>query len=197
MIRTLAKRLKRDQKGAALIEFAIIAPGFFVLMLGVFDIAYRTFFNSMLQGAVAKAARDGALENGASTTGLLDERVKQLVGPIAANGTWSFDRKSYTSFTRAGAQEKFTDSDADNIRDTGECFEDENANGVWDADSGAAGQGGAKDITRYYVKVEIQRLFPLSGMLGWPSKQVVSATTVLRNQPYDTQAERPVVVKCT
>lgn len=199
MIAQLAPEFRRDSRGSVLTEFAIITPAFFVMLMGVVDIAYRGYFNGVLQGAVNEAARNATLETSASASKgeELDEDVKELAGVLAANGTWSFDRKSYTSFTRAGAQEKFTDSDGDNVRDVGECYEDENSNSTWDADSGVSGQGGAKDITRYTVTVRIPRIFPLYGMLGWNSTQTVQATTVLRNQPYDSQAARPVVVRCT
>lgn len=196
MISATTQRLRDDSKGTTIIEFAMIAPAFLLLIMAVSDLGYRAFIHSTLQGAVQKAARDGTLENGASATSSIDARVRNLVSPIVANGVWTFDRKNYESFTRAGAQEKFTDSDADNIRDATECFEDANANGVWDADSGVSGQGGAKDITQYNVKIEFPRIFPLYGMLGWSANQTVSATTVIRNQPYDTQAARQPTVVC-
>jgi hypothetical protein len=197
MIATIAQRLRSESNGTSLMEFAIIAPVFLTLLMAVFDLGYREFIFSTLQGAVHKAARDGTLEDGSSAATSLDARVEKLVSPIVANGVWTFERKNYQSFTRAGAQEKFTDSDGDSIRDAGECYEDENGNSTWDADSGQAGQGGAEDITKYSVKVEFPRIFPLYGMLGWPANQTVSATTVIRNQPFDNQAARPVTVKCT
>ncbi len=197
MIGAMAKRLRQDSKGTTLIEFAIIAPAFLVMLMAVFDLGYRAFIHSTLQGAVHKAARDGTLENGGAAASSLDAKVRNLVSPLVANGTWTFDRKNYQSFTRAGAQEKFTDTDGDSIRDATECFQDENANGVWDADSGQSGQGGADDITKYNVKIEFPRIFPLYGMLGWSANQTVQATTVIRNQPFDTQSARPVTVICT
>ncbi len=197
MIVTIAQRLRRESDGTTLMEFAILAPVFLTLLMAVFDLGYRGFIHSTLQGAVHKAARDGTLENGGAAGLSLDAKVRNLVSPIVANGVFTFDRKNYQSFTRAGAQEKFTDSDSDNIRDATECFEDENNNGTWDADSGQAGQGGAEDITKYNVTLEFPRIFPLYGMLGWSANQVVSATTVIRNQPFDNQAARPATVVCT
>ncbi len=197
MIAAIARRLRRDSKGTTLIEFAIIAPAFLTLLMAVFDLGYRAFIHSTLQGVVHKAARDGTLENGSADEVRLNRKVEDLVRPLVANGEFKFDRKNYQSFTRAGSQEKFTDSDADNFRDPGECFEDENGNAQWDADSGSAGQGGADDITKYNVTVEFPRIFPLYGMLGWTRTQKVSATTVIRNQPFDNQAVRTATVVCT
>jgi Flp pilus assembly protein TadG len=197
MIKTTATQLRDDSEGSALVEFGFVAPIFFLMMMAFFDLGYGAYVNAQLQGLVEKAARDGALESGPAALSSLDARVRNQTQMLALNAEITFDRKNYTSFTRAGAQEKFTDSNANNIRDPGECFQDENANGVWDADSGASGQGGAEDITRYTVTAKYNRIFPMWGMLGFDRDQTLIATTVLRNQPYDSQAVRTPTVVCT
>ena len=80
--------------------------------------------------------------------------------------------------------------------DAGECFEDVNGNGQWDADLGKAGQGAAQDAVLYKMEVTYPRLLPLAPLLGWTANQKVSASTVLRNQPYGDQ-QIPSVTKCT
>jgi Flp pilus assembly protein TadG len=197
MIKTCFLRLRDESKGAALVEFAFVAPIFFLMMMGFFDLGYSAYANSQLQGLVEKAARDAALESGPAALASLDARVRNQTKVLVQNAEITFDRKNYASFTRAGAQENFTDSNANNIRDPGECFQDENNNSTWDADSGAAGQGAAKDITRYTVTAKYNRVFPMWGMLGLPREQTLVATTVLRNQPYDSQVERTPTVVCT
>ncbi len=197
MIRAALTRLRREARGAAAIEFAMVAPVLFLLLMASFDLSYRAYISSTLQGAVQKAARDATLEGGAGATSSLDARVRLQVAPIVDNGTFTFTRKNYESFTRAGQAENFTDSNANGIRDAGECFQDENGNGTWDADSGSNGTGGARDIVVYTAQVSYPRIFPLYGMLGWSSTQIVSATTVLRNQPYSTQQRASAVAVCT
>lgn len=50
-------RLLRDQRGAALIEFAILAPVFIGLLLCIFEISIVTYFQSTMQTSVEQAGR--------------------------------------------------------------------------------------------------------------------------------------------
>ena len=60
----LCKRFAADTRGLTIIEFAIIAPTLLVLMMGTFDLGFRAYATSVLQGEVQKAARDATLETG-------------------------------------------------------------------------------------------------------------------------------------
>jgi hypothetical protein len=197
MMRALRKRLGGDSRGTAMLEFALVAPALLVFMIASFDLAWRAYATATLQGAMQKAARDSGLETGRATTTQIDNKVKAIVYPVLNNATFVFDRKNHATFERAGQPEKFTDTNANGTRDDGECFEDGNANTQWDRVGGQSGQGGARDITVYKVTMTYPRIMPMYGLLGWGANQEVSATTVLRNQPYAAQATRPVTVICT
>jgi len=193
----LLKRFAADTRGLTIIEFAIISPTLLVLMMGTFDLGFRAYATSVLQGEVQKAARDATLETGSTAGSALNSRVQTQVSRIIANGTWSFSRKSYSSFTRAGQAENFTDSNSNGVRDAGECYQDENGNSNWDADVGLNGQGTSDDIVIYTASVSYPRLFPMYGLLGWSANQTISASTTLRNQPYGTQVTYTVTARCT
>ena len=193
----LFKRFAADTRGLTIIEFAIIAPTLLVLMMGTFDLGFRAYATSVLQGEVQKAARDATLETGSTAGTALNSRVQTQVSRVIANGTWAFNRKSYSSFTRAGQAENFTDSNSNGVRDAGECYQDENGNSNWDADVGLNGQGTSDDIVVYTASVSFPRLFPMYGLLGWSPNQTISASTTLRNQPYGTQATYTVTARCT
>ena len=139
MSRIALKRLAADTRGLTVIEFALISPTLLVLMMGTFDMGFRTYAASVLQGEVQKAARDATLETGSSAGAALNTRVQDQVSRVISNGTWTFTRKSYSSFTRAGQAENFTDSNGNGSRDAGECYQDENGNSNWDADVGLTG----------------------------------------------------------
>lgn len=196
MTHMFRKLIQQDERGVAIIEFAYVAPVFLLLMMATFDLGHRSYVSGILNGEVQKAARDATLETGTGAAAVLDAKVKEKTARIV-NGTWSFQRKNYVSFTRAGQAEKFTDANDNGLRDPGECFQDENASGTWDTDAGRGGQGGADDIVVYTVSVTYPRLFPMHGLLGWSPNQVVSATTVLRNQPFGPQAVSTPVSICT
>jgi len=193
----LFKKFAADTRGLTIIEFAIIAPTLLVLLMGTFDLGFRAYATSVLQGEVQKAARDATLETGSTAGTALNSRVQTQVSRVIANGTWAFNRRSYSSFTRAGQAENFTDSNSNGVRDAGECYQDENGNSNWDSDVGLNGQGTSDDIVVYTASVSFPRLFPMYGLLGWSPNQTISASTTLRNQPYGTQATYTVTARCT
>lgn len=196
MIGALLNRLRADRRGAAAVEFAIIAPTLMVVMTGLGDFAHASYVKSVLQGAVHKAARDGTLETASTNLGAIDQKVRNLVYPTINNATFSFERTAYSTFSNVGRPEPFTDSNGNGVRNAGECYQDYNNNNGWDADMGRSGGGGARDIVLYTVKVTYPRIMPIYGLLGWSQYNTVEATTALKNQPYGTQ-NTSAPVRCT
>ncbi|WP_137864777.1 MULTISPECIES: TadE/TadG family type IV pilus assembly protein [unclassified Sphingomonas] len=192
--RAMLRRLCRDDRGIAAVEFAILAPVLLVLIMGLMDIAYNAYAQAALEGAMQKAGRDSGIE--AANTSTIDENLKAKVRVVIPNATFLITRKSYSSFGTA-APERFDDANNNGQYDSGECFYDVNGNRVWDRDPGITGQGGASDVTLYTVTVSYNRLFPLAKLLGWPQTQTTTATTLLKNQPYQTQAVPTVTKICS
>jgi len=200
------RRLAQDRRGATILEFALITPVMMMMIMGLGDLIYQEYTQSILSGATQKAARDSSLEGGADNTDLIDGKVIALMSPIIKNlvnscaansttATWCATRKTYDSFSEV-APEPFTDANGNGIRDTGECYTDENGNGAWDADPGLAGQGGASAVTLYTMSITYPRVFPIAGLLKWPKMQTITATTLLRNQPYASQTTTNNVTRC-
>jgi TadE-like protein len=193
----ICKRLRQDSRGTALMEFALVAPTFLLMLMGIFDLSYRAYAVSVLQGAVQKAGRDSTLEGASGGLGSIDATITNQMRAVANSVTMSFQRRTYVSFTRAGQAEEFEDrieistGSPNGIRDAGECYFDENGNGTYDSDAGINGQGGARDIVVYTATAVYPRLFPMYGLLGFSQNETITATTVLRNQPFGTQAVRP------
>ncbi|HEU4969583.1 TadE/TadG family type IV pilus assembly protein [Sphingomonas sp.] len=193
MIRPLAA-LARDRRGTTLVEFAVLAPTLLVLIMASMELAHQSYAQSVLEGALQKAARDSSLEGGAQRTDAIDDAVKTQIARVIHGGIYTSSRKSYSNFSNLKG-ERFTDNNSNGKRDSGECFDDANGNKTWDADPGISGQGGANDVTMYRMQVSYPRLFPLAGLLGWPDTRTISATTYLKNQPFGTQSA--VVTICT
>ena len=188
--------LLRDRRGATIVEFAIVAPVMMILLMGISDLAYQVYAQSILNGALQKAGRDSAIQGGAENTATIDAKVTAMVQKIAANATITFTRKNYDSFSVI-KPEPFVDTNGNGVRNSGECFTDINGNGTWDADPGMSGQGGANDVTVYTATVSYPRLFPVAGLFGWPTTQTISATTLLKNQPYASQTTTTPQTICT
>ncbi len=191
-------KLFRQKKGATIVEFAIIAPTFLLLMLGSFDIGHTVYLQGVLKGAVLEAARDSTLESASNDLVAIDTLVTDRVKTVMPTAQLEFDRKSYFQFTDVDRPEAFEDApDAAGNKngkyDKGECFSDENGNGAWDPDVGTTGLGGPNDIVMYTVTVKYESLFPLYQMVGLEQSKTVAATTVLRNQPYGEESSANIV----
>jgi len=201
-------QILRDCSGNAIVEFAIVAPVMAVLLMGLGDLLYQAYVQAILIGAVQQAGRSSGIEGGSTTSDTIDARVIAMVSQIVQNptqscspsgasgATWCSLRENYDTFS-AVAPEPFTDTNKNGVRDQGECFTDMNNNGVWDADPGISGQGGASDVALYTMTIRYPRLFPVAGLIGLPAQATVSAATLLKNQPYATQATNSTPTVCT
>ena len=195
MIRRIRK-LIRAQEGVSLTEFGLLAPVMIALWMGLGDILYQAYLQSVLNGAVQKAGRDSGIEGGATQISTLDANVQTAVRVWSKPAPFSSTRRNYDTFTEV-APEPFIDTNGNGVRNPGECFTDQNINGVWDADPGAAGQGGAGAVTLYTMTVTYPRLFPVWGFFGVARSQSISASTLLKNQPYATQSTTTATTVCT
>ncbi|WCT77479.1 TadE/TadG family type IV pilus assembly protein [Novosphingobium humi] len=191
------RRLWRDRGGAALVEFALVLPVMLLMGMGLCEMAYQAYMQAILTGAVQKAGRDSTVESANTTT--IDNAVLQAVKNINGNAAFVSGyptRKSYASFGYI-SPESFVDSNGNGVRDPGECFTDVNGNGIWDADPGVSGNGGAGDTVLYTVSITYTRLFPLGLWLGWGKTATLSASTILKNQPWAMQATTAAATVCT
>lgn len=183
-----ARCLARNCKGAAITEFGFVAPLFMIILMGVFDAAHTTYTTSLLHGAMQKAGRDLTLEDAGSQESVIDARVKaQVQNVVPDEADIELEKLSHFEFEDIGEAEEFTDNNGDGLCNDGEPFEDANENGVWDANRGADGIGGARDAVLYTAIVTYDRMFPMAGLVGMPEQVELRASTVLRNQPYDVQ----------
>lgn len=181
----LLRAILRDDRGATVMEFALLVPTLCIMLMGLFDMGYNLYAASILQGAIHDAARDSTLEG--STPALMDQAVSDAVKNVVPNATVTASRKAYSNLSDVGKPEDFDDANSNGICDNGEVFEDANANGAWDADQGRSGQGSARDVVAYEVTVTYPRAFPIAAFIGMSKNATLTSSTVLRNQPYNQQ----------
>lgn len=189
MIRAALRRLGRDRHGATILEFAFVLPPMLFLFMGGSEIVYQVYVQSILDGAIQKAGRDSAIQGGAEGAAAIDAKVLDMVHVVAKQATFATppSRVFYNSFSSMKG-EVFHDKNDNGRREVGECYDDINNNKRWDADPGQTGQGGANDVTLYTVTISYPRLFPVGALMGWATTQRLTARTLLKNQPYASQA---------
>jgi Flp pilus assembly protein TadG len=182
------RRIFRCVRGATLMEFGLVAPPLLLTIMGIADLGYQSYLRAVTAGVLDKAARAASV--GTLNSAQIDSYIQTQMEVInAKNGTTSVTKKSYYDFSRVGQPEKITSDTAPlGTYNSGDCYEDANGNGVFDASGGSEGLGGADDIVYYQVTVSMPRLFPLAKMLGWSATQTATASTVIRNQPWANQA---------
>lgn len=174
----------------------MVLPILLVVLVGIFDVAMNLYATSVLQGSMQKAGRDFSLEDARSRQSGIEAYITRQVRTIAPNAAVTFERKAYFDFADVGQPEVFDDLNHDGECNSDEPFEDSNGNGQWDADRGESGFGGARDAISFTATATYSRLFPMDGLLGLPDQVTISASTVLRNQPFDDQDRTVTLEHC-
>ena len=186
MIRTSLRRLGRDQRGATIIEFAMILPALCVLLLGIFELGYRSYAESVVQGALHDAARLATV--GGVPMEQINARVTERLSDFAEQGVVDIQTHSYAEYSGVGIPEEITtDTVPIGEYNEGDCWIDTNGSGEWEADGGADGVGNSEDVVRYQVSLTVKEIVPISSLLadyGWTEFNTIRRNTVLRNQPF-------------
>lgn len=183
--RGFARRLAIADDGATIVEFAIVAPVFLVLLLGIFDIGQMAYGKAVLNGVVEKAARSSSLETGDTT--VADNMVKAAVRPVLPNGTVSTSRQSYYDFADINRKEKWTDTNGNGTCDNNENYVDENRSGAWEPNVGKTGNGSAGDVVLYTVTVTYKPIFTARWFSTNNVNRTLTAVGVRKNQPFANQ----------
>jgi Flp pilus assembly protein TadG len=196
------RRLARDRRGVAAVEFAIVALPLCMLIMGGFDLGHQSYIRSVMQGALNDAARRASVQDpdftatGSTTEERVTNTIKNQLEAITPGSTITVTMSNYYDFSGIGNPEKLmTDVNGNGQYDAadGDCFSDLNENGKYDTDTGRDGLGGANDVVFYQARIVMPRLLPVAQMLGFPANYDMTVSTAVRNQPYGTQKTPPVL----
>ncbi len=171
-------------------EFALVAPIFLLMLMGMFVLGQQVYASALLQGALQQAARDSTLERGQGDYGKIDARLEEAVLPIIPGATIVLQRRNFATFSDTRIPEQFTDTNNNGKCDDGEPFEDIDGDGILDADRGRDGIGGARDAVVLTATATYDRLIPIPSLTGLEREVTLRGRTVLRNQPFDAQGKR-------
>lgn len=201
LFRTL-RQVAKDTQGATIVEFGFVALPMCILLVGGLDLAHQSYVRTVMQGALNDSARRAAVErpdlagDGDTLEEQIEDSIRQVVGPIAADAVIDVDQKSYFDFSNIGNPEKLmTDVNGNGEFDEadGDCWEDMNENGEFDVDGGSEGKGGASDVVFYRASITMPRLFSGSMFGADYGTMRMELQTAVRNQPYGTQSAAPVI----
>ncbi|UTW56012.1 TadE/TadG family type IV pilus assembly protein [Kordiimonas sp. SCSIO 12610] len=181
------RKLRNDETGSIVTEFAITLPIFLTMIFGIFEVGYYFYLSTAIENAVLSASRFGI------TGGTLNEsfnREQQVREIVLAQTFGSLDPASleietsvFEQFADIGLEpEPFVDDNNNGQYDEGEEFTDVNGNGVYDDNLGEAGLGNAGDIVLYKI---IYRGASLTGFGEFfADGYTIEAAVAVRNEPF-------------
>lgn len=149
----------KNEDGANLIEFAFIAPVFFLLIIGTIDIGSMLVVQNALDASARSASRFG-LTGSDDGTGDRDTAIREGILNTAVTYSGGIIRRdrvmitvtAYPEIEAIDSPEPYDDINSNGQYDLGEFYEDINGNGQWDSDQGAIGSYGAGgEAVRYEV----------------------------------------------
>lgn len=195
MTTRVLKKLRRDEKGMSAIEFALISIPMSVMIFGMLEIGYQGWVTAMLQGTIQEVGRRGSFE--AATMGDITNFAKGKMSNFIKSPDISVTAENFRTFRNVGKPEKLTTDTAPlGTYNVGDCFLDEQTNGVYDANmAGKAGIGSAESVVRYNITVTYKRLTPIAGIVGMQNPVVLTRTTFIRNEPFEGVVPPPTI--CT
>lgn len=198
MLRRLLRRLKRDRRGAAVVEFAFMLAPMLLMLLGGIEIGYLAYSKTVLEGAIKEASRmAGTGQHGA------DEITVEVRRRLARIGAGEDDvaivTRAYGSFEDVHKPEPLS-SDVEPLGGTpgaGDCYIDLNGDEQWSEDASETGLGASEDIVFFEVTATYPILFAFMGeALGAADgRMTLVANTTIKNEPFGDERE-PAVERC-
>jgi Flp pilus assembly protein TadG len=181
-------RLIPDRRGLTALEFALIAPLFLLLIVGIIESSRIMTVQNLLDYAAREAARAGITglppPHGETREQVLLEKINAIAFGFLDPEKLSVTMVSYDGFDDVGSPEPYLDTNGNGQWDTGESYTDVNGNGQWDADQGRNGAGSGGQVVIYrldYWNTPITSLF--AHAVGYDVVNY-TARTAVRNEPF-------------
>ncbi|MCH2546672.1 MAG: pilus assembly protein [Alphaproteobacteria bacterium] len=193
-MRTISE-ITENNDGATIIEFAIVAPVFILLLFGIIEFSVIMYAKSTMEGATSITSRlgkTGYTEEGITRQEMLTQLLVDRAGGLMDPEEIEITTLIYENFADIGQPEPLSiDINGNQQYDAsdGDAYQDINGNGQWDEDMGEAGLGGAGDIVVYKIHYPWQVKTPVMQNILENENGYFPLNTsiVVRNEPYGAQ----------
>ena len=183
------RHLAADENGATIIEFAIVAPVFFLLLMGIIEFGLIGFHSVALDAAVAQTSRQASLGNVPSgfpdrVSYIRSELRNRTQGLINANQIII----SANLVTAGGAPTPpdicLTDPPSFGTTCTGVPFQEVNGVPGYQGPSAAVTLGNAGDVVEIRASYPWRVQLPLvRDFIGPNGVLLITSSTVVKNEP--------------
>lgn len=192
-LHNLFNNLKTSEAGAFVVEYALLLPVFTALTFGSLEIGRILMVNAALEGAITESTRISITGNIPDGYATVDEYIRYFVEDslenVGVDAGVTISMNVYDSFSAIGAEEPYTDANADNICNNSEFYTDINDNGQWDADMGASGTGGEENIMVMEIVIDLP--YMMADLVNYDDSLILASSTAVRNEPYGGVAWEP------
>ncbi|MDX2073349.1 MAG: TadE/TadG family type IV pilus assembly protein [Alphaproteobacteria bacterium] len=175
--------------GASAVEFALIAPVLLLMTIGIIEISLMMLTQNIMESVTFTASRlgkTGYVEAGITREETIIQALHDAADGLLDTTKITVDTQSYNEFGDVGSPEPFVDANGNGIHDDGENYTDVNANGQYDTDMGAAGEGNAGQVVVYIVTYPWSVSTPLlSSLMGDHGVFSLTARAVVKNEPFE------------
>jgi len=183
------RRVVRDQKGSAAVEFAYALPIIVIAVVGLLELSMIMFVSALMEGGLRDASRFaiiGAAPAGVSREQAIVNIVNDRTLGLLDLTTADVSLRVYQSFDQVGQPEPLTfDANGNGRYDPGDSYVDVNGNGQWDEDMAQAGAGDSGEVVVYNLAVDWPLLTPLlAPFIGKSGLIKLGASIAVRNEPY-------------
>lgn len=179
---------RRDEGGAAAVEFAMVLPLLCLLTFGVIEMGMIMATLTSIEGGLKEASRYGITGQTPDDQTRI-EKIRTILDNHSFNlvdfDEAEFSVKTYPSFSGVGQPEPYSDMNGNGQYDEGESYSDINQDGEWSPDMGASGAGMGGEVVSYTVTIPWHIMTPFAGPLiaGDDGVLPLTATIVVRNEP--------------
>ncbi len=183
------RSLTKNNEGATVVEFAFVAPVFFLIVFGIIEFSLIAFVGTVMESATNSSSRlgkTGYVAGGTTRQQQIIDMINTKTAGLLDSNKISITTKVYSDFSKVGQPEPCISPPTPPCSGVaGVNYVDTNGNGQWDSDMGAVGLGNAGDIVVYSVSYPWTILTPFIGaLIGNP--YTITTRSVVRNEPYNS-----------
>jgi hypothetical protein len=181
-------RLASCQGGVTAIEFAIVTPILFLLLMAMIEFSLIFFTYAALEGATGVGARlgkTGFMPQGVNRETYIRNEIQRLTNGWLDDNLVTITILSYNNFGNIGQPEPCISPNRPPCPGMPEVnFVDINGNGQWDEDQGQTNAGGPGAIVVYRVSYPWQIFTPIFRQAFGQGQIILTAVTTVRNERF-------------
>ncbi len=184
---------RRD--GATAIEFALIAPIFFLIVLGLMEVGLFMYTSVAVESIVARSGREASIGNLVGGAGSRSDQVQEMIrqstrqligGQMTQVNARVLDVEQNNGYSGGQEPDLCFDPYGVGVPFCNGQFEDANGNGQYDADTTANNAGNAEEVVEITVRLPWRANFPMvRDLFGPDGFAVIRASTIVKNEPFD------------